>query len=120
MDIHPTNLCKNTNLKLTCYSFLKTNFVPLRLQTFAPYIMSRKIKLIWDFRGTVAAKTAEHHEVHLKEFIQKEKLDLDITGFKIIDEMYALAFMVVNEEDMIIVRDALKPHRGEVYVESVG
>ena len=77
--------------------------------------MSRKIKLIWDFRGEVSAKTAEHHEIHLKEYIQSEKLPLNITGFQIIDEMYAIAFMVVEEANMITVRDALKPHRGEVY-----
>lgn len=75
----------------------------------------RKIKLIWDFRGQAAAKTAEHHEIHLKEYIQLEKFGLDITGFEIINEMYAIAFMVVEEKDMIIVRDALRPHRGEVY-----
>jgi hypothetical protein len=77
--------------------------------------MSRQIKLIWDFRGPAAAKTAEHHEIHLKEYISIEKLSPNITGFKIIDEMYALAFMVVNEENMIPVRDALKPHRGELF-----
>lgn len=77
--------------------------------------MARKIKLIWDFRGAVAAKTAEHHEIHLKEYIQSEKLPLNITGFQIIDAMYAIAFMVVEEDNMISVRDALKPHRGEVY-----
>ena len=77
--------------------------------------MSRKIKLIWDFRGAVAAKTAEHHEIHLKDYILSEKLPLNITGFQIIDEMYAIAFMVVEEDNMIAVRDALKPHRGEVY-----
>lgn len=77
--------------------------------------MSRKIKLIWDFRGPASAKTAEHHEVHLKEYIVIEKLEPNITGFEIIDEMYAFAFMVVTEENMILVRDALKPHRGEVY-----
>lgn len=75
----------------------------------------RKIKLIWDFRGEVAAKTAEHHEIHLKEFITAEKLELNITGFEILNEIYAIAFMVVEEKDMIAVRDALKPHRGEVY-----
>jgi hypothetical protein len=74
----------------------------------------RKIKLIWDFRGQAAAKTAEHHEIHLKEYIGIEKLELNITGFEILNEMYAIAFMVVEEKDMIIVRDALKPHRGEV------
>ena len=77
----------------------------------------RKIKLIWDFRGPVAAKTAEHHEIHLKEFIISKKLPINITGCKIIDEMYAIAFMVVDEENMILVRDALKPHRGEVFLD---
>ena len=75
----------------------------------------RKIKLIWDFRGEMSAKTAEHHEVHLKEYIEAEKLELNITGFEILNEMYAIAFMVVEEKDMIAVRDTLKPHRGEVY-----
>jgi hypothetical protein len=41
--------------------------------------MSRQIKLIWDFRGEVAAKTAEHHEIHLKEYISIEKFPLNIT-----------------------------------------
>lgn len=77
--------------------------------------MSRKIKLIWDFRGPASAKTAEHHEIHLKEYIAIEKLTLNITGHESFGEMAAIAFMVVNEEDMIPVRDALKPHRGEVY-----
>jgi hypothetical protein len=77
--------------------------------------MSRKIKLIWDFRGPASAKTAEHHEIHLKEFIEAEKLPLNITGFEIYNEMQAIAYMVVTDENMIAVRDALKPHRGELY-----
>jgi hypothetical protein len=77
--------------------------------------MSRQIKLIWDFRGSAAAKTAEHHEIHLKEFIKSEKLDLDITGFSLVNEFHSIAFMVVIESEMIAVRDKLKPHRGEVF-----
>jgi hypothetical protein len=77
--------------------------------------MSRQIKLIWDFRGPASAKTAEHHEIHLKEYIAIEKLTLNITGFTIQGEMQAFAFMVVTDENMIQVRDALKPHRGEIY-----
>ncbi len=77
--------------------------------------MSQLIKLIWDFRGPAAAKTAEHHEIHLKEYIQIEKLPLQITGFEIKNEMHAIAFIVVSENNMIAVRDALKPHRGEIY-----
>ncbi|NMH29459.1 hypothetical protein [Flavobacterium silvaticum] len=77
----------------------------------------RKIKLIWDFRGPSAEKTAEHHEIHLKEYIAMEKLPLNITGFKVLNDMHAIAFMVVTDAEMIGVRDALKPHRGEVYEE---
>lgn len=77
--------------------------------------MQRKIKLIWDFRGPDAAKTAEHHEIHLKEYIESKKLPLNITGFQILNDMYAIAFMVVTDDNMIQVRDALKPHRGELY-----
>lgn len=77
----------------------------------------RQIKLIWDFRGPASAKTAEHHEIHLKEFLEKEKYTLKITGFEILNEMYAIAFLVVEEADMIRFRDALRPHRGEVFEE---
>ncbi len=76
---------------------------------------NRRIKLIWDFRGPTAAKTAEHHEIHLTDYIIAEKLDLGITGCKTYSEMHSIAFLVVDESKMIQVRDALKPHRGEVY-----
>jgi hypothetical protein len=77
--------------------------------------LPKEIKLIWDFRGPASAKTAEHHEIHLKQYINTEKLSPNITGFEIFSEMHAIAFMVVTEEKMIQVRDALKPHRGEVF-----
>ena len=77
--------------------------------------MSIQIKLIWDFRGEAAAKIAEHHEIHLNEYIAMEKFPVTITGFEIKNEIHAIAFMVVTDENMIQVRDALKPHRGEIY-----
>lgn len=77
--------------------------------------LPKEIKLIWDFRGPASAKTAEHHEIHLKQYIVAENLSPNITGFEILNEMYAIAFMVVTNETMIQVRDALKPHRGEVF-----
>lgn len=79
--------------------------------------MNRKIKLIWDFRGPAAARTAEHHEKHLKEYIAIEALELRLTGHQQINDMHSLAYMVVNESQMVSLRDALKPHRGEVYEE---
>ncbi|SHJ32302.1 hypothetical protein SAMN04487911_11737 [Arenibacter nanhaiticus] len=75
----------------------------------------RKIKLIWDFRGPSALKTAEHHRIHLEQYITAEKLALNITGFKDLSDMHSIAYLVVMESEMIAVRDALKPHRGEVY-----
>jgi hypothetical protein len=77
----------------------------------------KKIKLIWDFRGSDAAKIAEHHEIHLKEYINLEIKSLNITGYEIINELHAIAFMVVLEDNMIAVRDALKPHRGAIYTD---
>ncbi|OIQ22675.1 hypothetical protein [Lacinutrix sp. MedPE-SW] len=75
----------------------------------------RQLKLIWDFRGPDALKIAEHHEIHLKEYILAEKLALNITGFEAINDLHAIAFLVVNEDQMKPIRDSLKPHRGQVY-----
>ena len=75
----------------------------------------RKLKLIWDFRGPDACKIAEHHEIHLKEYIQLEKLSITITGFEVLNDLHSIAYLVVNEVDMKPIRDALKPHRGQVY-----
>lgn len=77
--------------------------------------MPDKIKLIWDFRGPAAQKTAEHHVIHLKEYIEIEKLKLNITGHQTLTDMHSIAFMVVEKGEMIPVRDALKPHRGAIY-----
>ena len=75
----------------------------------------RKLKLIWDFRGPDAQKIAEHHEVHLKDYIRLESLNLNITGVEVISELHSIAFMVVEEIQMKPIRDALKPHRGQIY-----
>lgn len=75
----------------------------------------RKIKLIWDFKGQAAEKTAEHHEKHLKEYIAIEELDLKITGHQHLTDMHSLAYMVVHESQIKVLRDVLKPHRAEVY-----
>ncbi|WP_191859125.1 hypothetical protein [Hanstruepera ponticola] len=77
----------------------------------------RQLKLIWDFRGPDALKTAEHHEIHLKDYIKTEQLQTDITGFQSISNIHAIAFMVVPENIMKPIRDTLKPHRGQLYQE---
>ena len=77
----------------------------------------RKLKLIWDFRGPASQKTAEHHVIHLKDFVKRSNLKNDITGVETINEMHSLAFLVVDESEMTDVRDALKPHRGQLFAE---
>ena len=76
--------------------------------------MSKKIKLIWDFRGPESFKIAEHHCIHLKEFTALEKLNFHQIDSKEITEFYSIAFIIVDEVDMLTFRDALRPHRGEV------
>ena len=56
--------------------------------------MERQIKLIWDFKGEAALRTAEHHEIHLKEYITMEKLPIPITGFSALSEMHAIASII--------------------------
>lgn len=77
--------------------------------------MNKKIKLIWDFRGPEAHATARHHAQHLVEYANLEGLDEQITGHREFSDMHSIAFMVVAESQMIKVRDALAPHRGEIY-----
>ena len=75
----------------------------------------RHLKLIWDFRGPASQKTAEHHLIHLKEYIVINNINIEITGVEIINEMHSLAYLVVPENEMIPIRDTLKPHRGQIY-----
>ncbi len=77
----------------------------------------RKLKLIWDFRGPDATKIAQHHEIHLKQYIELEKLDIPLTGIESLSDLHTIAYLVVDEKDMKPIRDALKPHRGVVYSE---
>lgn len=78
----------------------------------------RKLKLIWDFKGPSGQKIAEHHEIHLKEFISAQTINIHQTGVETIHELHSIAFMVIDESDLLPIRDMLKPHRGQVYIGS--
>ena len=77
-------------------------------------LLERKIKLLWDFRGPDALKTAKHHTIHLKEFAAIENLPFHEINIKELNPMLCSAFIVVNESDMKVFRDALNPQRGEL------
>ncbi len=75
--------------------------------------MRSYIKLLWDFRGSESLPIAQHHRIHLEGFIKKESLTLQETGVHKVNDSYSIAYMMVSEEEMLKVRDALRPHRGE-------
>ena len=75
----------------------------------------RMLKLIWDFKGPDSARTAEHHALHLKEYIKINDLSPEIAGFESVTPEHHIAYLVVYESKMPAVRDGLKPHRGQIY-----
>lgn len=72
-----------------------------------------KIKMLWDFRGAHSQKIAQHHQIHLQEFAAKENLEFQETGIHVVSPMHSIAYLMTSESEMLMVRDALKPHRGE-------
>ncbi|MBS1549136.1 MAG: hypothetical protein JSS94_04625 [Bacteroidetes bacterium] len=75
--------------------------------------MGQKIKMLWDFRGMDALQFAKHHIHHLEEYAVAEQLIYNMTGTEIYTDMYAAAYMIIDETEMLKVRDALKPNRAE-------
>ena len=77
--------------------------------------IDKKVKLIWDFRGPAAARTAEHHEKHLVEFMEAQGHNTKMTGCDHLNEMYSMAYLVVEEVEVESLRKLLKPHRGQIF-----
>ncbi len=73
-----------------------------------------KLKLIWDFKGPDALKIAEHHEIHLKDYLKINPMTLNETGVQQLSDMHSIAYMMVLESEMKPIRDTLKPHRGQI------
>lgn len=77
--------------------------------------MGKQIKLIWDFRGPDASKTAKHHAQHLADYVLNQNIEPGTTGHTDYSSAHSMAYMIVEESRMITVRDSLAPHRGELY-----
>jgi len=71
-----------------------------------------KAKLVWNFSGEGALKTAEHHLVHLKEFSLSEKVEVVEFGTQQQTEFTAIAFIIVAKDLVNHLRKSLKPHQG--------
>ena len=74
--------------------------------------MEKSIKLIWDFRGIDAEKTAVHHTKHLEEFSALEKLAAN-TGTERITDLHFTAFLTIPENLLQTLKHRLKPHRAQ-------
>lgn len=72
----------------------------------------KKVKLIWDFFGDDAHETAKHHAIHLGEYAEKAGIIQHGFGSEEMDT-HSEAYIIVDEEKMIQIRDALRPKRGE-------
>lgn len=79
--------------------------------------MDKRVKLIWDFRGPNAMPIAKHHIEHLSEYAEAENLQNAIFGDEAVTPMHHMAFMIVDHAVMDKLREALKPHRGQLYEE---
>ncbi len=58
--------------------------------------------------------TAEHHVIHLDEFMLREGLTFIHRGVESAGDLHAQAFMTVEEKDVKILRDSLRPNRAFV------
>lgn len=79
--------------------------------------MEERIKLIWDFYGPNAARTADHHTKHLAEFSSAEGLKNTLYFTEEITPLHHIAILVVEKSLMNRLREILKPSRGQVYSE---
>ncbi len=76
--------------------------------------MNRKIKLIWEFKGIEVLNTAKNHSEDLKDFSITKAINFYEVGVKEINEFSAESYIIVDEKDILIYRDLLKPQRGEL------
>lgn len=77
----------------------------------------RNLKLIWDFKGPDAELTAKHHLTHLREYEKNHELKFIAAGVEHINGKHHICFAAMKESIMPQVRDQLKPHRGQLWID---
>lgn len=71
------------------------------------------VKMIWDFMGEAGLKTAGHFEIHLKEFLTRDKIPYREIGTETpIEDQHNVVYLIVEMSYVDQLRKALKPHRG--------
>ena len=56
----------------------------------------KKIKLIWKFFGDDALKVAEHHLIHLEEYIVREEIEVIEMSTKLVSDFSAISYIIIE------------------------
>ena len=70
-----------------------------------------KVKLIWKFYGPDCVKTANHHLIHLKDFIEESNVELFGCGVNKKNDSCE-TYLIVIKDNVESLRKILKPHKG--------
>ena len=73
--------------------------------------MTNNIKLTWQLSGRDALRIAEHHLIHLSEYMQSNEIVVIDKGVELISEFSAISFVIVDESFVEKIRADLKPHK---------
>ena len=71
----------------------------------------QKIKLLWDFNGVDSLKTAQHFNIHLKEFLGKEDVQFHNIGLDTIGDYHNISYLIIDKQLVDQIKHALKPQR---------
>jgi hypothetical protein len=69
------------------------------------------IKFVWDFYGPDSKFLADHHLVHLIDFLSQEKILCTDSGVSIESDNYAFSFITLDSSYLEIIKSSLKPHQ---------
>jgi hypothetical protein len=68
-------------------------------------------KLLWDFFGPHAERTASHFSTHLSEFLAKHQLSSLVTGRESAGEGHQAVYCLAAGETFEAIRKSLRPNR---------
>ena len=72
--------------------------------------MSRGLGDVYKRQGYDSLKIAEHQMNHLKEFFEREKIEILDIGTKNINEFASISFVIADEKFEETIKNSLKPH----------
>ena len=74
--------------------------------------MKKKIKMVWNFSGLDAIKIANHHIIHLREYMVLNNITMLDEGTEKVNEYAANSYIIIDSKNLEKVKNDLKPHQG--------